>query len=92
MLAEMIMAQAGDPFRIGLLVALFATMWRTRAATGTLMPLVLGAGFVAVLVPMTVAPQQGAALWWSMATGFGVNLVWLAVIWAVWAVIQRQRG
>ena len=76
-----------DPFRIGLLAALFATMWRTRAATGILLPLALGAVFVALMLPMTL---PGAGLFAARAAaGFVANLLWLAAMAALFAAYQR---
>ena len=52
-MTELIQSQLMDPFRIGLIVALVYTMFRTRAATGTAVPLALGVVFVAVILPST---------------------------------------
>jgi hypothetical protein len=76
-----------DPFRIGLLVALFATMWRTRAATGVLLPLALGAVFVALVLPMTLPGEGPFAT--RAAAGFVANLLWLTVIAALFTAYQR---
>ena len=57
---ELIQSQLLDPFRIGLIVALVFTMFRTRAATGTFIPLTAGVIFVAVILPATQSPGQGS--------------------------------
>ena len=38
-LPDLLLSQLADPFRIGLLIALFVTMLRTRAASGVWVPL-----------------------------------------------------
>lgn len=76
-----------DPFRIGLLIALFATMWRTRAATGVLLPLALGAVFVALMLPMTMPGEGSFAA--RAAAGFAANLLWLGGIAALFSAYQR---
>ena len=48
-LAELFMAQLTDPFRIGITVALMLTMFRTRANTGTWLPLAMAIGLLVVL-------------------------------------------
>lgn len=58
-LAELFVAQLTDPFRIGITIALMLTMLRTRAATGTWLPLALGIVFIAVLIPTVLQPGQG---------------------------------
>lgn len=80
-----------EPFRIGLLVMLFITMLRTRAVTGMVLPLAIGAVFVAGLISMSM--QTGAAEPLSLRLGFGLlaNLMILAVIYLVWMAIERLR-
>ncbi len=89
-LTELFTSQLADPFRIGLLLALMATMLRTRAATGTWAPLALGALFVAAIIPLT----QGAAVpvWQAVAMGLVVNVVILAAALAAWTAFIRLRG
>jgi hypothetical protein len=82
-----------EPFRIGLIVALFATMIRTRAATGTLVPLAAGVLFVAVIIPVTMGTSGDAAV--SMVqrvlAGIVSNIVILAVVAALWTLWVRLR-
>jgi len=92
MVTELIQAQATDVFRIGLIVALVVTMLRTRAATGTVLPLAAGVLFVAVIVPMTQVGTVAAPIWLQIATGIGVNLVFVAVALAVAGAIRSARG
>lgn len=81
-----------DPFRIGLLIALFATMLRTRAATGIWLPLAAGVVFVAVLIPVTAQAGGPAPLWQMIAIGIVANSIVLAVVLAIWSLYQRSRG
>lgn len=91
-LPELFLSQLTDPFRIGLLVVLFATMLRTQAATGTLLPLAAGAVFVAALIPLTTSrAAQGPDLYTSIGSGIVADAVLLAVIWLVYGIWQRRR-
>jgi len=92
MVTELIQAQATDVFRIGLIMALVVTMFRTRAATGTVLPLAAGVLFVAVIVPLTQGWTVPAPIWLQIATGIGVNLVFVAVALAVAGAIRSARG
>jgi peptidoglycan/LPS O-acetylase OafA/YrhL len=89
--ADLLMAALADPFRIGLLVALFATMVRTRAATGTLVPLLAGAVFVAVIIPATMRPPAPGEYLGVVVAGFVVNLAVLAAIALLWRIAERLR-
>jgi hypothetical protein len=85
---DLINSQLTDPFRIGLLIALFITMLRTRAATGTVLPLAAGLVFVAVLVPSTMG--DGFVLQTILA-GLVSNTVIVAAILGIWAIYQRAK-
>ncbi len=89
-LTALLISQLSDPFRIGLLVALVATMLRTRAATGTLAPLALGTFFVAAIIPLT--QTTAVPVWQSVAVGLMANVILLAVVMAAWTLFQRLRG
>jgi len=86
---DLLLSQLTDVFRIGLLIALLLTMLRTRATSGTAIPLAAGVIFVAAIIPMT----QGATepLWRSIATGLLANVMILAVLMAAWALYRRVR-
>ena len=90
-MTDLFFAQLIDPFRIGLLIALFATMLRTQAATGTFVPLAAGVTFVAVIIPVTMQAAQGP-LWQTVAIGIVANVIILAVVMGVWTLIRRLRG
>ncbi len=91
-LTDLLIAQLTDVFRIGLIVALIATAYRTRANTGLVMPLILGVVFIALMIPMTLPPPGGDPLWRLAAVGVVANLILLAVAGGVWTLIQRLRG
>lgn len=84
-LLSLFLSQISDVFRIGLLIALVYTTWRTSRATGIAMPLVAGAVFVAVIIPST----RSGWTWMDIAMGLLSNAVILAVILAV-AMIARR--
>jgi hypothetical protein len=88
---DLIQSQLLDPFRIGLIVALVFTMVRTRAATGTVVPLAAGVVFVAVILPMTTAPAE-VTLTDAVLAGLASNLIILAIVLALGLVYRRLRG
>lgn len=91
-IADLFVAQLTEPFRIGLLVALFVTMLRTRANTGIWTPLAIGVVFVAVVIPVTrVSGASKAPMMTEIAVGLAANAVWVAVILAVWTAWERFR-
>ena len=84
---DLVNHQLTDPFRIILLIALFITMLRTRAATGTYLPLAVGAVFVAVILPLT----QGGDFLPVFLAGLISNVTILAIILGVWTIYQNAR-
>ena len=91
-LTQMFLSQLADPFRIGLMVALVLTMARTRAVTGTVLPLALGVVFVAVVIPMTMQTDASEPLWQRAGVGILANAVILAAVLAIRAAIVRFRA
>lgn len=91
-LSQLILTQLADPFRIGLIVALVATMLRTRAATGTVLPLAAGMVFVAVILPSTIGAGMAEPLWRQVAAGLVSNGVILGVVLGLWTAVSRLRG
>lgn len=91
-LPDLFLAQIMDPFRIALLIGLVLTMGRTRAVTGTYLPLLAGVVFVAVIIPSTIT--QGLAAPFAMQIGVGLvtNLLILAVVLGAKVVIDRRRA
>jgi hypothetical protein len=88
---ELIQSQLLDPFRIGLIAALVFTMFRTRAATGTLVPLAAGVIFVAVILPSTQGPGA-ASLTEAVAAGIVSNVIILGIVLALAMIVRRLRG
>lgn len=86
---ELIQLQLLDPLRIGLIVGLVVTMFRTRGATGTLIPLAAGVIFVAVILPVT---QGGASLTQAVSAGILSNLIILGIVLALAMIIRRLRS
>ncbi len=82
-----------DPFRIGLIIALYATMLRTRAATGTVVPAAAGILFVAVIIPMTMGNTGDAAPTMAIQVIAGIvsNVLILAVVMGLWTLWTRLR-
>jgi hypothetical protein len=87
---ELINQQLTDPFRIVLLIALFSTMLRTRAATGTYLPLAAGAVFVAVILPLTLS--NGGDFMTAVLAGIVANVTILAIILAVWTIYENAKN
>jgi hypothetical protein len=88
---ELVQSQLLDPFRIGLIVALVFTMLRTRAATGTLLPLALGVVFVAVILPSTQG-SGAASLTEAVLVGLVSNAIILGIVMALAVIFRRLRG
>ena len=85
------LSQLADPFRIGLLIALFVTMLRTRAASGTIVPLAVGAVFVAVILPVSAQSTLAAPLATLVGVGIVANAVLLAIMLGAWTLYQRSK-
>lgn len=90
-LIDQTLAQLADPFRIGLIIALIVTAIRTEAATGKVIPLILGVLFVAVMIPMTTQANAAEPLWLLAATGVIANTILLVIALSVWTLFHRVR-
>jgi hypothetical protein len=88
---ELIQSQLMDLFRIGMIVALVYTMFRTRAATGTAIPLALGVVFIAVILPSTQGSGT-ASLTDAVLAGIVPNLIILGIVLALATIIRRLRS
>ena len=88
---DLIQSQLMDPFRIGLIAALVFTMFRTKAATGTVIPLAAGVIFVAVILPSTQG-AGAASLTEAIAAGVVSNLIILGIVLALVMIVRRLRG
>lgn len=84
---DLFLSQITDIFRIGLMAGLLYTARRTAAQTGTLVPVLAGIVFVAVIIPTT----RGQAGWEAIAVGLVSNLAILAVLAAALAAVLRYR-
>jgi hypothetical protein len=92
-MTDLLISQLTEPFRIGLLIALFATMLRTRANSGVWLPLAIGVVFVSVLIPLShVAGAPKAPVAQEIGVGLAANVVLMAAIMGIWAVVQRLRS
>ena len=91
-MGDLLAAQAGDVFRIGLLVALLLTTLRNRPITGMLLPLAAGAVFVAVIIPLTGATPRPEPVATQVLSGLLVNAAYIAIGLALWSLWQRRRG
>ena len=89
-MTDIVLSQLSDPFRIGLIIALVVTMFRTSAVTGRALPLVLGVVFVAVILPTTM-PSGTASQSNAIFAGRVSNLIILGVVLAIAALIARLR-
>ena len=90
MMGDLLAAQATDVFRLGLLAALLLTTLRNRPITGMLLPLVAGAVFVAVIIPLTGATSRPEPMTMQVLAGVLVNAFYLAIGVALWSLWQRR--
>lgn len=74
------------------MIAMVYTMLRTRAVTGTWLPLAAGTLFVAAIIPLTAMQAGGPAQIWAIGVGVITNLAILLAIIAALAVWNRFRG
>ncbi len=88
---DLIETQLMDPLRIGLIVGLVITMYRTRAASGSLLPLGFGVLFVAVILPVS-NPKPGITLTDAVLAGLVTNIVILAIVLGLAVIVRRLRG
>lgn len=88
---ELIQSQLLEPLRVGLIIGLVITMLRTAAVTGRVLPLALGVGFVAAILPVT-NPDPAVALTDAVLAGLVSNLVLLAVVLGLALAWRRLRG
>ncbi len=91
MVTELIQSQLMDPFRIGLIMALVYTMFRTQVVTGTVIPLALGVVFVAVILPTTHG-AGASSVTDAVLAGLVSNLIILGIVLALAMIIRRLRG
>ena len=87
-LADLFVAQLTDLFRVGLMIMLVITASRTAQNAGTVVPLILGVVFVAVIIPTTLSSDSASK---SIQIGVGLlsNAVILGVLLAVKLLATR---
>jgi hypothetical protein len=88
---ELVQSQLIEPLRIGLIVGLVITMYRTATVTGRALPLAAGVVFVAVILPVT-NPKPPVTLTDAVLAGLVSNLVILAIVLALAMIVRRLRG
>lgn len=90
-LIDILIGQLSDLFRIGLIIALVITTTRNAPVTGKIIPLIAGVVFVAVIIPVTNQTAPAAPLWPLIAVGIAANLILLAAVLGLFALLQRVR-
>jgi len=85
--ADLLLSQLLDPFRIGLLLALIFTARNTAATMGMAVPVALGVVFVAVLIPLTTQSDAPKAA--AIGVGLIANAVLVGIMLAAWAAWRR---
>lgn len=88
---EIMGQQIADPFRLGMLFFLVMTARNTAAATGMVLPIAAGIVFVAVIIPLTFAPDD-ANFWNHVVAGLVTNSAVAAVVLAIFAIYDRSRA
>lgn len=88
-LSQLVLTQLEDPFRIALIIGLVVTMVRTRAQTGTVVPLAAGVLFVAVIIPSTLGTRLAEPFWLQVGAGLISNLVILGVVLGGYEAFRR---
>jgi hypothetical protein len=89
-ITTLMLQQATDIFRLGLLAGLIFTTERTRLQTGVVLPLIAGVIFVAIIIPATM-PQAGVDMWLAASTGVFVNAVIVGLMWLGWQAYDRSK-
>lgn len=91
MLLDIVGQQLVDPFRLGMLFFLVLTARNTVTATGLVLPIAAGILFVAVIIPLTFAPD-GPDFWHQVVAGLMTNIAVAAIILTVFALYDRSRA
>ncbi len=90
-MAEILVSQLTDPFRIGLMFFLLVTALRTRHSMGMPMPLAMGVVFVAILIPLTTAATPNADRISTIGLGIITNAILLGIFLLGWLVWEKQK-
>jgi hypothetical protein len=87
-MTDLFLSQLTDPFRIGLIVVMMLTAYRTQGAMGLMTPMALGVVFVAAIIPMTMQPDSPDQIF-AIGAGVVSNVILLVAAIAIRAVIMR---
>ncbi len=90
-MSDMFLSQLTDPFRIGLIVAMMLTAYRTRGAMGLMTPMAMGVVFVAAIIPMTMQPDSPDQIF-AIGVGVVTNVILLLGAMALRWVVLRLAG
>jgi len=90
--AQEIIAQLSDPFRIALSIGLVLTMLRTEGVSGRWIPLLAGVVFIAVLIPMTMQAREGADRVVAIGAGLVSTGLLVAAALMLRALVLRAMG
>lgn len=90
-MADILVSQLTDPFRIGMMFFLLVTAIRTRETMGMKAPLAMGVVFVAILLPLTTAASAEVARFASIGLGIISNAIILGVFLLGWFVWEKQK-
>ena len=88
-LSDLVLSQLIDPFRLGMLVFLVLTAARTRAVNGILIPVIAGAVFVALIIPLFLNPAADDTMR-QIAVGTAVNAALLGLYYGAKSVLWRK--
>ncbi|WP_413867662.1 hypothetical protein [Albidovulum sp.] len=91
-MAQEIIAQLSDPFRIALSIGLVLTMLRTEGVSGRWIPLLAGVVFIAVLIPMTMQAREGADRVVAIGAGLVSTGLLVAAALMLRALVLRAMG
>lgn len=91
-MADILVSQLTDPFRIGMMFFLLVTAIRTRDTMGMKAPLAMGVIFVAILLPMTTAASAEVARFTSIGLGIVSNALILGVFLVGWFFWEKRKS
>ena len=90
-MSDLFLSQLTDPFRIGLIVVMMLTAYRTRGAMGLMTPMAMGVVFVAAIIPMTMQPDSPDQIF-AIGAGVVTNVILLLGAMALRWVVLRLAG
>ena len=89
-MTDLVFLQLTDPFRIGLIIALVITMYRTASITGRALPLAMGVLFIAIILPTTI-PSSSVSVGNPILAGLISNTIIIGPVLAIAALVARLR-